>query len=223
MGMLDIVGAAHRFHKAFPVTPLEFSPALSEKYGCNLWLKREDCQPVRSYKIRGAFNKISSLMNSQRTKGIICASAGNHAQGVAYCCRSMQIHGTIFMPANTPNQKIERVREIGKEWIEIILESDTYDGCYLAAMAHNEKVCKTFVHAFDDEKVIEGQGITGLEITGQLEGIDYLFLPVGGGGLAAGLGSWFKVQRPETILIGVEPEGAPSMSLAFENGFPVLL
>jgi threonine dehydratase len=221
--MLDIQGAARRFHNSFPVTPLELNPALSELFKCEIWLKREDKQPVRSYKIRGAFNKVCSLTNSERRKGIICASAGNHAQGVAYCCRSMEVHGIVFMPASTPKQKIERVREIGGEWIDIMMESDTYDSCYDAAIEYNRTLGRTFIHAFDDEKVIEGQGITGLEITQQLDGIDYLFLPVGGGGLAAGVGYWFNEHSEETIIIGVEPEGAASMSNAFMNGYPVSL
>ncbi|MES2331327.1 MAG: threonine ammonia-lyase IlvA [Bacteroidota bacterium] len=221
--ILDIAGAARRFHKTFPFTPLELNHVLSEKYECEIWLKREDRQVVRSYKIRGAFNRISSLTNSERSKGVICASAGNHAQGVAYCCKSMQVQGTIFMPANTPNQKIERVREIGSDMIEIILIGDNYDTCFAAAVGSNMAAAKVFIHAFDDHKVIEGQGITGLEITEQLAGIDYLFLPVGGGGLAAGLGTWFKENSAQTILIGVEPEGAASMQAAFENGYPVSL
>ncbi len=180
--------------------------------------KREDLQSVRSYKIRGAYNKISSLSDSELQKGIVCASAGNHAQGVALSCKLLKIQGTIFMPAPTPNQKIEQVRMFGEEFIEIVLDGDTFDDSYHAALAECNKQNKTFIHPFNDEKVIEGQGTVGLEILSQTnEPIDYIFIPVGGGGLASGLSVVFKQLSPQTKIIGVEPEGAPSMKTAIDK------
>ncbi|MEO8171736.1 MAG: threonine ammonia-lyase IlvA [Sediminibacterium sp.] len=220
---IDIQEAARKTRVLCTVTPLEKNQYLSEKYDCGVWLKREDKQVVRSYKIRGAYNKISSLSNAELTKGVICASAGNHAQGVAYTCRHFNIYGTIFMPANTPVQKIERVKMLGAEFVQIFLEGESYDACLHASLEYNREAAKIFIPAFDDEKVISGQGTVGLEITEQLSAIDYLLLPVGGGGLAAGVGTWFKEHSPGTILIGVEPQGAASMSLAFEKGVPTAL
>ncbi|MES2329272.1 MAG: threonine ammonia-lyase [Bacteroidota bacterium] len=223
MNQVDIVAAAKRIKPVCVKTPLEQNAYLSGKFNCDIWLKREDKQVVRSYKVRGAYNKICSLTNTELRKGVICASAGNHAQGVAFSCKLLQVHCTVFMPANTPKQKIERVKIKGGEFTELFLEGESYDDCLLAAIKFNQVAGKTFIPAFDDEKIIEGQGTVGMEITDQLENIDYLILPVGGGGLAAGVGSWFKEHSPETILIGVEPEGAASMTLAFENGHPVSL
>ncbi|MES2329910.1 MAG: threonine ammonia-lyase [Bacteroidota bacterium] len=219
----DIASAAKRLKEVCAVTPLDLHTALSEQYQCNLYLKREDKQVVRSYKIRGAYNKISSLRNTDLSRGVVCASAGNHAQGVAYSCRLLNVHGTIFIPANTPQQKIERVKKWSGDHIQLFLEGDTYDDCYYAAKEHQLKTGQTFIHPFDDEKIIEGQGTVGLEITDVLENIDYVLVPVGGGGLAAGIGTWFKQYSPNTILIGVEPEGAASMTAAFEAGKPVEL
>lgn len=220
---LNIPSAYQCIAKVCSPTPLEYNATLSEQYCCRIYLKREDRQVVRSYKIRGAYNKIATLSRTSLTKGVICASAGNHAQGVAYSCRQLAVNATIFMPVNTPRQKIERVKCQGGDWVEIILEGDSYDASFQAALHYNTTAGKTFIHAFDDEKVIEGQGTVGLEITEALSDIDYLFLPIGGGGLAAGVGSWFKHHSPSTILIGVEPAGAASMTMAFEKGYPVAL
>tara|TARA_B100000809_G_C15136810_1_gene530999 strand:+ start:40 stop:1173 length:1134 start_codon:yes stop_codon:yes gene_type:complete len=183
-----------------------------------MFFKREDFQTVRSYKIRGAYHKISSLSLSETKKGIVCASAGNHAQGVALSCKLLKIKGTIYMPLPTPNQKIEQVKMFGEEYVEIIMEGDTYDDACLAAKLNCELTQKSFVHPFDDEKVIEGQATVGLEILKQSQKIiDYIFIPVGGGGLAAGLSSVFKIISPKTKIIGVEPDGAPSMSISIKN------
>ncbi|WP_272148645.1 threonine ammonia-lyase IlvA [Tenacibaculum aiptasiae] len=194
------------------VTPLLKNFIYSEKYKSSIYLKREDLQQVRSYKIRGAYNKISSISEEERRNGIICASAGNHAQGVAYACKKLKIHGTIVMPSPTPKQKVEQVKMFGGDYVDIELTGDTFDDAYKLAKHVCDTLGKTFVHPFDDEKIIEGQATVGLEIIKQFETlIDYVFVPVGGGGLASGLSSVFKQLSPTTKIIGVEPEGAPSM------------
>ncbi|MFY7669733.1 threonine ammonia-lyase [Tenacibaculum sp. MEBiC06402] len=206
------------------VTPLQQNFNLSNKYKANILLKREDLQQVRSYKIRGAFNKISSLSSQELEKGIVCASAGNHAQGVALACNKKKIFGTIFMPAPTPKQKVEQVKMFGADYVTIKLVGDTFDDSYNEAIQNAELENKTFVHPFDDEKVIEGQATVGLEILEQSDNtIDYVFVPVGGGGLASGLSSVFKYISPQTKIIGVEPSGAPSMQLAIEKSEAVKL
>ena len=185
-------------------TPLMQNINLSERYGAEIFLKREDLQAVRSYKIRGAYYKISSLSEEQRAKGIVCASAGNHAQGVAYSCHKLGIKGTIFMPSPTPSQKVNQVKMFGKNNIEVVLFGDTFDDSYQEAMKFCTSQELSFIHPFDDIKVIEGQGTVGLEILEDAEGkIDYIFLPIGGGGLAAGLSTVVKKLSPETKIIGV--------------------
>lgn len=197
---------------------------LSDQFGAQIYLKREDLQIVRSYKIRGAYNKINSLDDSQRNKRIVCASAGNHAQGVAYSCNLLNMQGTIFMPATTPKQKVKQVELFGKDKIVIVLVGDTFDDSYAKAQEYCKDHGGVFVHPFDDEKVIAGQGTIGLEILDQVkEKIDYLILPVGGGGLAAGVSSVFKALSPDTRIIGVEPQGAPSMKTSLEKGENVTL
>ena len=179
---------------------------------------------VRSYKIRGAYNKIRSLSAESLENGIVCASAGNHAQGVAFSCSKLKIMGSIFMPVTTPKQKIEQVRMFGREFIEIVLTGDTFDAANSAAIAYAEENGKTFIPPFDDPKVMEGQGTIGKEILSQTPGkLDYIFVPIGGGGLASGLGSYIKAMSPETKIIGVEPGGAPCMKAAIENGGPIEL
>ena len=200
-------------------TPLAKNLNYSDAFSANICFKREDLQIVRSYKIRGAYNKIMSLNKAQKTKGIVCASAGNHAQGVAYSCQQLAIMGTIFMPNITPKQKIKQVEMFGKHFIDIVLTGDTYDDSYHEAQVYCNDENKTFIHPFNDQKVIEGQATVGLEIlTSTKEKIDYLFLPVGGGGLAAGVGSIFKALSPETKIIGIEPSGAPSMKTSIDLG-----
>lgn len=220
---MDISMAAKRILEVCKPTPLQYHRLLSEKYGANIYLKREDLQPVRSYKIRGAYNKIRSLDPGSLAHGVVCASAGNHAQGVAYSCHQLRIHGDIFMPLNTPLQKIEKVKFFGKDHIKIFLQGETYDDCCNAALSYNVGAKRNFIHPFDDMKIIEGQGTVGKEITDVLSQVDFLLLPVGGGGLAAGTGSWMREHSPHTIIIGVEPEGAPSMTRAMEAGMPVEL
>lgn len=201
-------------------TPLQKNQYLSEKYEANIVFKREDLQGVRSYKIRGAYHKISSLTGEELEQGVVCASAGNHAQGVAFSCKAKKIKGVIFMPTTTPNQKIEQVKMFGGDYVEVVLNGDTYDDASYAATDYCKEKKMSFVHPFHDIKVIEGQATIALEILAQSKTpVDYLFLPVGGGGLAAGVSSIFKELSPNTKIIGVEPKGAPSMSVSIINGF----
>ncbi len=204
-------------------TPLQYHSKLSLQYGCELYLKREDLQVVRSYKIRGAYNLIQGLTEEERRRGVVCASAGNHAQGVAFSCRRLNIHGTIYMPAITPKQKINQVKMFGGDSIEIVLVGDTFDECQTYAMAYAHEHEKVFVPPFDHLKIIEGQGTVGKEILEQQPEIDFLFVPIGGGGLAAGISQYFQIFSPHTRIIGVEPLGAPSMTEALRAGKPVIL
>ncbi|TWO33364.1 threonine ammonia-lyase IlvA [Seonamhaeicola sediminis] len=214
----DVKKAAETIKNVSAVTPLSYGLRYSNKYNTNVYFKREDLQQVRSYKIRGAYNKISSLSETESKKGVVCASAGNHAQGVALSCKLLEIKGTIYMPTPTPKQKIEQVTMFGGNFIEIKLVGDTFDDAYHAAVIEGNQTGKIFIHPFDDKKVIEGQATIGLEILEQAKKpIDYIFIPVGGGGLAAGLSSVFKVLSPNTKIIGVEPEGAPSMTVSIKN------
>ena len=200
-------------------TPFMKNNNLSDVYDANIFLKREDLQMVRSYKIRGAYNKIRSIDPETLKKGIVCASAGNHAQGVAFSCNKLQIIGSIFMPTTTPKQKIEQVRMFGKEFIEIVLTGDTFDAANAAAIAYAKDTGRTFIPPFDDPKVMEGQGTIGKEILNQSQvKLDYVFVPIGGGGLASGLGAYFSMMSPDTKIIGVEPGGAPCMKAAIEAG-----
>lgn len=200
-------------------TPLQFNKLLSETFGCNVYLKREDLQVVRSYKLRGAYNKMCSLGSQERKKGVVCASAGNHAQGLAYACNLLDIVGTIFMPTTTPAQKINQVKFFGKEKVNIVLVGDTFDDANTAALNYCKEHGSSFVHPFDDEKVIEGQGTVAKEIAEDADfKIDYVLVPIGGGGLAAGVLSYFKQVDENTQVIGVEPEGAASMFTSLKNG-----
>lgn len=214
----DVEVAAERLRGVASITPLIANLQYSKRFESNIHFKREDLQQVRSYKIRGAYNKMASLTPTQMENGVVCASAGNHAQGVALSCKLLGIHGTIFMPTPTPNQKIEQVRMFGEDCIEIILVGDSYDDAYDAAILRCERFSKTFIHPFNDEKVIEGQATVALEIIDQAtHPIHYVFVPVGGGGLSAGLSSVFKELSPLTKIIGVEPQGAPSMSTSIKK------
>ncbi len=205
-------------------TPLSENLNLSERYGARVYLKREDLQLVRSYKIRGAFNKIKSLTPEQLKNGIVCASAGNHAQGVAYSSFKLGIHAKIYMPTTTPKQKIKQVKMFGRDCVEVVLFGDTYDQASAEALKDCEENGKSFIHPFDDPLIIEGQATVALEIIQDSnKQIDYLFVPVGGGGLIAGVGSYFKQVSPHTKIIGVEPAGAPSMSESIKAGEVVRL
>ena len=220
---LDFHKAALRLKKVVTKTPLMFNQNLSRKYECNVYLKREDLQVVRSYKLRGAYNMMSSLPAEQLQKGVVCASAGNHAQGFAFSCKKLGIKGVVFMPIITPNQKVKQTRMFGEDYIEVVLVGDTFDDCAIAAKAFTEKNGMTFIPPFDDLRIIEGQGTVAVEILEEQSEIDYVFVPVGGGGLSAGIGSFFKTYSPRTKIIGLEPEGAPSMKRALEAGHPVTL
>jgi threonine dehydratase len=215
--------AAIRLKEIVIKTPLQYNAHLSKRFQCNIFLKREDLQVVRSYKIRGAYNLMKSLSGEQLQKGVVCASAGNHAQGFAYSCKKLNVKGVIFMPVITPNQKINQTKMFGENNIEIKLIGDNYDDCAAAAKEFTKANGMAFIHPFDDPRVIEGQATVGVEILEELNSIDYLFLPVGGGGLASGVGSYFKTYSSKTKIIGVEPEGAPSMYKAFKAGKPVTL
>jgi len=205
-------------------TPLMKNAFYSEQFDCNLYLKREDLQIVRSYKIRGAYNKMSSLSKKELAKGIVCASAGNHAQGVALACQKLKVKGQIFMPTTTPLQKIKKVKSFGKSFVKVILTGDTYDDSYQEAMIVAKKSKLTFIHPFNDEKVIEGQGTVGLEILEDCDDpIDYIFVAIGGGGIISGLGSYFRQISPDTKIIGVEPVGSPGMHNSLKKGKVVTL
>jgi threonine dehydratase len=208
----NVKAAAKNLEGVAYKTPLNENSNLSKEFDANILFKREDLQVVRSYKIRGAYNKMSSLDAIQKQRGIVCASAGNHAQGVALSCKLLKIKGTIFMPSPTPNQKINQVKMFGENFIEVVIEGDTFDDAFDAAKQACDAKNKIFIHPFNDEKVIEGQATVGLEILTQTtKKIDYVFVAIGGGGLSSGLSAVFKNLSPETKIIGVEPEGAPSM------------
>lgn len=210
--------AANRISKVSVKTPLTESFTYSKKYSANILLKREDLQQVRSYKIRGSYNKISSLSAAELKNGVICASAGNHAQGVAYACNKLKVQGVIYMPETTPRQKVDQTQMFGGDWVEIILKGDTFDSSFKSAKKHAEENQLFFIHPFDDEKVIEGQATIALEILEQANSpIDYVFAPLGGGGLLAGISSVFKQLSPNTKIIGVEPEGAASMTASLKE------
>jgi threonine dehydratase len=218
-----VKGAEERLQHIVTHTPLTYNINLSKKYHCRVFLKREDLQVVRSYKLRGAYNMISSLPADQLQKGVVCASAGNHAQGFAYSCRKLHIKGVVFMPIITPNQKVSQTRMFGDGNVEIRLIGDTFDDCAIAAKEYTLANGMTFIPPFDDKKIVEGQATVGLEILEDLPEVDYLFAPLGGGGLVAGVGAYFKTYSKHTKIIGVEPEGAPSMTEALKAGHPVRL
>jgi len=194
------------------VTPLLLNERLSKKFNSRIFLKREDLQKVRSFKIRGAFNKIKSLdLDNSKDKQIICASAGNHAQGFAYSCKKLKIFGTVYMPETTPKQKVDRVKMFGGDFIKIILIGDNFDDAQKEAQKKiNDDTI--FIHPFDDNNVIEGQGTIALELLNQIDKhFDYLIIPIGGGGLISGIITVFKELSPKTKIIGVEAKGAPAM------------
>ncbi|MFY0654698.1 MAG: threonine ammonia-lyase IlvA [Cyclobacteriaceae bacterium] len=215
----DIMSAAQNLKEVVIQSPLQKNLNFSDRFESNVYFKREDLQVVRSYKLRGAYHKIASLNETEKANGIACASAGNHGQGVAYSCQKLGIKGVIFMPSPTPKQKIKQVRMFGKDMVEVRLVGDTFDDARNAANDYCKDHNVTFIHPFDDKKVVEGQATVALEILQDIkEKIDYLFVPVGGGGLASGIISVFQEMSPTTKIIGVEPEGAPAMKLSIENG-----
>ncbi|MBC6605602.1 threonine ammonia-lyase IlvA [Hymenobacter sp. BT188] len=215
----NVEQAARNLQGVIYETLLQQNLGLSAAYGATIYLKREDLQVVRSYKIRGAYNKICTLTREQGAHDVVCASAGNHAQGVAYACQLLGLKGYIFMPANTPAQKVSKVRLFGKDQVEVILTGNTFDDTFTAAKHFCDERGSTFVHPFDDMAIVEGQATVGLEILqASPVPIDYCFMPIGGGGLASGVGSVFRQLSPHTKLIGVQPQGAPSMQQAIQAG-----
>lgn len=220
----DIIVASHVLKDVVQHTPLQKNFILSEKYGCNVYLKREDLQVVRSFKIRGAYNLIRSLPEEKLQRGVVCASAGNHAQGVAYSCKALQIPGKIFMPTTTPRQKISQVKLFGGPFAEVLLIGDTFDDSLREALAYCDREDMSFIHPFDNPMVVAGQGTVGLELMNDMrEQADYVFAGIGGGGLIAGMGTYIKSISSATRVIGVEATGAPSMRQSIDAGEIVTL
>lgn len=220
---IDSEATLERIKSVVNRTPLQYNRHLSEKYGAEVYLKREDLQVVRSYKLRGAYNKIISLTEEERQLGVVCASAGNHAQGVAFSCNKLNIKGVIFMPGPTPRQKISQTEMWGNGNVEIILTGDTFDDCQKAALAYTAEYGMTFIPPFDDLKIVEGQGTVAVEALQDLPDMDAMFIPIGGGGLAAGASYYLKNKNKAIRCYGVEPEGAPSMQAALTHGAPIEL
>nr|WP_245857076.1 threonine ammonia-lyase IlvA [Mucilaginibacter auburnensis] len=220
---LNSKAAAQRLKGVAKHTPLIYHPKLSAKYNAEVYLKREDMQVVRSYKLRGAYNMISQLTADELSRGVVCASAGNHAQGVAFSCKKLNIKGVIFMPEITPRQKVKQTEMFGDGNVQIVLVGDTFDDCLAEALKYTAENNMTFVPPFDNLSVIEGQGTVGVEILEDLPSVEVVVMPVGGGGLSAGVGTYLKSQNPNIRIIGVEPQGAASMLEALENGGPVTL
>ena len=222
--LADIRQAAERLRGVALQTPLMRSTRLSKQFGAEVYLKREDLQEVRSYKIRGSYNKMASLTQAERDRGVVCASAGNHAQGLAFACNAMQVKGVIFMPVVTPAQKVRKVRLFGGDCVEVVLIGDTYDDAYTESRRVAAQRGLTYVHPFDDPMTIAGQGTVGLEILDAAKApIDVLVMAVGGGGLSAGVGSVFAQLSPTTQIIGVEPTGAAAMYESLQQGQVVTL
>lgn len=223
----DILKASEVLQEIAEETPLEYDAYLSNKYQCDVYLKREDLQMVRSFKIRGAYYAVSQLTPAERSRGVVCASAGNHAQGVALTAKLLGIRATIFMPETTQVQKINQVKYFGENFVTIQLVGETFDDASEAAHIFCDDEGAVFVNAFNDLLLIAGQGTAGSEIYDQFELLDdepdYIFCPVGGGGLIAGVSAFSKQVSSNTKVIGVEPTGAASMQAALKNGGPISL
>ena len=208
-------------------TPLQISDRLSAITGAQVFLKREDLQTVRSYKLRGAYNLLVQLTDEERAAGVVCASAGNHAQGFAYACRSLGVHGRVYVPAKTPKQKRDRIRYHGGEFIELIVGGSTYDLAAEAALDDVERTGATLVPPFDDLRTIAGQGTIAVELLAQLDQLggepDLVVVPVGGGGCIAGITTYLAERTTTTAVLGIEPAGAAAMMAALAAGEPVTL
>lgn len=223
-GLADIVKAHQLLKEVVVRTPLQFSRVLSERYGARIHLKREDLQVVRSFKIRGAYHMMRTLDEETLQRGVVAASAGNHAQGVAFSCRSLGVKGRIFMPGTTPRQKVNQVQFFGGDAVEIVLVGDTFDDAYAEAMESCSRDGMTFIHPFNDPRIIAGNGTIALEMLEDAESApDVVLVTIGGGGLAAGIASYIKSVSPQTEVIGVEPEGAPSMRTSLDHDEITLL
>ncbi|WP_093340719.1 threonine ammonia-lyase IlvA [Pseudonocardia ammonioxydans] len=222
MSARDVDDAAARLRAVIGPTPLQLNPRLSDALHGEVWVKREDLQPVRSYKIRGAYNLIAQLPDADRAAGVVCASAGNHAQGVAFACQRLGVRGRVYLPGTTPRQKRDRVARLGREAVEVRVVGNTYDEAAAAARADAESTGATQVPAFDDPRTVAGQGTIAREILSQLaDPPDVLVVPVGGGGLLAGALTYLREHAPSTRIVGVEPAGAASMAAAVGAGEPV--
>ena len=220
----DVAAAETALRDLFPATPLQLNEHLSARYGAEIWLKREDLTPVRSYKLRGAFNAMRKAIAAGSTRHFVCASAGNHAQGVAFACRHFGAKGTIFMPVTTPKQKIDKTRIFGGDSIEIVLTGDYFDQTLSAAQAFAAEQGAAFLSPFDSADVIEGQATVALEMLDQLPAApDLVILPVGGGGLSAGVTRYLQQTAPGTEFIFTEPQGGASLKGALETGAQVTL
>ncbi|NMH99816.1 threonine ammonia-lyase IlvA [Pseudonocardia sp. K10HN5] len=220
----DVDAAAERLRAVIGPSPLQLSPRLSDAIGGEVWLKREDLQPVRSYKIRGAYNLIAQLEDTARNTGVVCASAGNHAQGVAFACARLGVKARVYLPRTTPRQKRDRVAKLGGKVVDVIVVGNTYDDAAAAAAADSRDTGATLVPAFDDPRTVAGQGTVAREILSQLGGEpDLLVVPVGGGGLLAGTLAWLGERHPDVRVAGVEPAGAAGMAAAVAAGEPVTL
>ena len=220
----DIDVAAGVLAKVATKTPLQKSERLSEEVGRPVYLKREDLQICRSFKVRGAYVRMAAMDEDERAAGVVCASAGNHAQGVAYACAHLGIKGTIFLPASTPRQKRKRIATIGGKWVEPVIVGGDFDEANRVAAAAAKEGGKVYVHPYDDPYTIAGQGSIAVDLDSQLpEDTDMILIPVGGGGLIAGMATWLKAHRPGIRIVGVESAGAASMKAALEAGNPVSL
>jgi threonine dehydratase len=218
----QVEAAAARLAGVVRRSPLELSPRLSERTGAEIWLKREDQQVVRSYKVRGAYNLIAQLSPAELELGVVCASAGNHGQGLAYACAALGVHGRIYLPRNTPRQKRDRIAGVGGPYVDTVVKGDTYDDAARAALEDAATTRATLVPAFDDLRTIAGQGTVAQEIVEQIGGPpDVVLIPVGGGGLVAGCAAWLRSRHPRVRIIGVEPAGAPCVAAALAAGHPV--
>lgn len=220
----DVEAAASILRGVVRRTPLSRSDRLSDELGVDVYLKREDMQKCRSFKVRGAYARMSALTPAERERGVVCASAGNHAQGVAYACSHLEVRGTIYLPSNTPRQKRQRIATIGGTWVEQVIVDGTFDRANALAQEAARASGRVYVHPYDDPTTIAGQGTIAVELLEQMpEDTGVILVPVGGGGLIAGIATWVKSHRPEIRVVGVEPEGAASMRAALDNGSPVTL
>lgn len=223
----NVEEAYHELKDVVTKTPLQYDLYLSQKYQCNVYLKREDLQKVRSFKLRGAYYAIKQTPDEMLKNGVVCASAGNHAQGVAYTCQEMNVAATIFMPTTTPQQKISQVKFFGGEKVTVELVGDTFDASAEAAKHFAKVNNQAFIDPFNDLNIMAGQGTVAVEILQEAKEsefqVDYLLAAIGGGGLVSGVATYTKNSSPTTAILGIEPLGAQSMRAAFDEGKPVML